>query len=555
MKHIRKRQLWVSLILTFGVNNLAAAPLDWPNHRPFRYFADDDSLKELLNNFGANYSVAVVVSDKISEKVSGRFTPQHPNEFLDYLAQVYNLMWYYDGAVLHVYKANEIRSRLLQLETLTTRELRSTLMSTNVWDPRFHWRAVEDKGLVYLSGPPDYVDLIVQTAQALESRILRQANPIDELFVELIPLRYASATDREVSYRNQKVIVPGVASVLRRLVSGVQTQVVTVNHQMADEKPREIKANPPTLGLATVEAEPGLNAVIVRDTQARLPLYRQLVAQLDKPQTRIEVALSIVDISANHIRQLGVDWRAGISVGSNRILDIKTTGDVTGGDVTLGSGATFQSLLDASNLNYLLAQVRLLESEGSAQVVSRPTLLTQENVEAVLNNSNTFYVKLLGSETTALEEVSYGTLLKIVPRIVGDRFVEHPEINLSLHLEDGSEIPDGSVDDLPSVRKTEISTLATVKQGQSLLIGGIYRDEVSQQLRKVPLLGDIPFLGALFSSKTSVTRRTVRLFIISPRIVVDGISDNVFIDNQYDLRPPFGQRDSLSNDSKVLKQR
>jgi type III secretion protein C len=529
--------------------------LDWPD-RPFRYFAENDSLKELLNNFGANYGVSVAVSDKISEKVSGKFTPDKPAEFLDYLAHIYNLMWYFDGAVLHVYKATETRSRLLQLELLTARELRNTLVSTGVWDSRYSWRAVENKGLVYLAGPPRYVDLIIQTAEALESRLLQKANSTDELYIELIPLRYASATDREISYRDQTVIVPGIAAVLRRLVSGVQTQVVENNSQVTEADGVSQTTGSGLASVhngATVEAEPGLNAIIVRDTQARLPLYRKLIAQLDQPQSRIEVALSIVDISANDISQLGVDWRAGVSVGGNGIIDLKTTGDVGNGEVTLGNGATFKSLLDASNLNYLLAQIRLLESQGSAQVVSRPTLLTQENVEAVLNNSNTFYVKLLGKDTTALEEVTYGTLLRIVPRIVGDRFAQQPEINLSLHLEDGSEIQDGSVDDLPSVRKTEISTLATVKQGQSLLIGGVYRDEVSHQLRKVPLLGDIPYVGALFRSNTNTTRRTVRMFIIEPRIVVDGIGDSVLIGNEHDLRPYIGQLNNISNNSKQLK--
>ncbi len=140
----------------------------------------------------------------------------------------------------------------------------------------------------------------------------------------------------------------------------------------------------------------------------------------------------------------------------------------------------------------------------------------------------------------ALEEVTYGTLLRIVPRIVGDRFVERPEISLSLHLEDGSQISNASFDGVPSVRKTEISTLATVKQGQSLLIGGVYRDAVSRKLRKVPLLGDIPYLGELFRSTTDTTSRTVRLFIIEPRIVVDGIGDNILIDNEYDLSPKSG---------------
>ncbi|HDM8199880.1 TPA: type III secretion system outer membrane ring subunit SctC [Vibrio harveyi] len=531
-----------------------ASELNWSD-QPFRYYADNDSLKELLNNFGANYRVSVSVSDKVNDRVSGRFTPEDPAEFLDYLAQVYNLMWYFDGAVLHVYKATETRSRLLQLELLTARELRSTLISTGIWDSRYGWRAAENKGLVYLAGPPRYVDLVVQTAEALESRLVQKSNSTDELFVDIIPLKYASATDREITYRDQGVTVPGIASVLSRVLSGVQTQVKVANEseEVGASKSATVTKKASVHSGASVEAEPGLNAIIVRDTQARLPLYRKLIAQLDQPQSRIEVALSIVDISANDLSQLGVDWRAGVAVGNNSILDLKTTGDVGDGDVELGSGQTFKSLLDATNLNYLLAQIRLLESRGSAQVVSRPTLLTQENVEAVLNNSSTFYVKLIGKETAALEQVTYGTLLKIVPRIVGDRFVERPEINLSLHLEDGAQISDGDIDGVPSIRKTEISTLATVKQGQSLLIGGVYRDEISNKLRKVPLLGDIPYLGALFRSTENTTRRTVRMFIIEPRIVVDGIGDNVLIGNEYDLRPKIGTLNNISNNSADLK--
>ena len=532
---------------------LHASDLNWSD-QPFRYYADNDSLKDLLNNFGANYRVSVSVSEKINERISGRFTPDDPAEFLDYIAQVYNLIWYFDGSVLHIYKATETRSRLLQLEMLTARELRSTLISTGVWDSRYGWRAAENKGLVYLSGPPRYVDLVIQTADALESRLVQKANSTDELFVEIIPLKYASATDRQITYRDQAVTVPGIASVLNRVLSGVQTQVGIRGNE--DAETAAPKANAKSVSVhsaASVEAEPGLNAIIVRDTQARLPLYRQLVAQLDQPQSRIEVALSIVDISANNLSQLGVDWRAGVSVGNNNIVDINTTGDVTNGDVLLGSGQTFNSLLDATNLNFLLAQINLLESQGSAQVVSRPTLLTQENVEAVLSNSTTFYVKLVGRETAALDEVTYGTLLRIVPRIVGDRFAERPEINLSLNLEDGAQIPDNVIDGVPSIRKTEISTLATVKQGQSLLIGGVYRDEISQQLRKVPLLGDIPYLGALFRSTNDITRRTVRMFIIEPRIVVDGIGDSVLIGNEYDLRKKIGTFSDISNNSAPLK--
>ncbi|MDF4937137.1 EscC/YscC/HrcC family type III secretion system outer membrane ring protein, partial [Vibrio parahaemolyticus] len=178
-----------------------------------------------------------------NDRVNGRFTPEDPAEFLDYLSQVYNLMWYFDGAVLHVYKATETRSRLLQLELLTARELRSTLISTGVWDSRYGWRAAESKGLVYLAGPPRYVDLVVQTAEALETRLLQKSNSTDELFVEIIPLKYASATDREIAYRDQTITVPGIASVLKRVVSGVQTQVASASSKEVTSPDKPVKSN------------------------------------------------------------------------------------------------------------------------------------------------------------------------------------------------------------------------------------------------------------------------------------------------------------------------
>ncbi|MFL7046333.1 secretin N-terminal domain-containing protein [Vibrio cyclitrophicus] len=106
----------------------------------------------------------------------------------------------------------------------------------------------------------------------------------DELFVEIIPLKYASATDREITYRDQGVTVPGIASVLSRVLSGVQTQIkATKEGEETDINTAAITTkNVSGHGGASVEAEPGLNANIVRDTQARLPLYRKLVAQLDQ---------------------------------------------------------------------------------------------------------------------------------------------------------------------------------------------------------------------------------------------------------------------------------
>ncbi|RCI69198.1 EscC/YscC/HrcC family type III secretion system outer membrane ring protein, partial [Pseudomonas aeruginosa] len=99
-----------------------------------------------------------------------------------------------------------------------------------------------------------------------------------------------------------------------------------------------------------------------------------------------------------------------------------------------------------------------------------------------------------------------------------------PEISLSLHIEDGSQKPNSAgLDKIPTINRTVIDTIARVGHGQSLLIGGIYRDELSQSQRKVPWLGDIPYLGALFRTTADTVRRSVRLFLIEPRLIDDGV--------------------------------
>lgn len=112
-----------------------------------------------------------------------------------------------------------------------------------------------------------------------------------------------------------------MATILAKLLSDAGVQMVNGEGS---------KAATATSGQAIVQADPSLNAVIVRDAPERMAMYGKLIAALDKPAARIEVALSIIDINAEDLSQLGVDWRVGIRTGSNQQVIIKTTGDRKG---------------------------------------------------------------------------------------------------------------------------------------------------------------------------------------------------------------------------------
>ncbi|MCB2795272.1 EscC/YscC/HrcC family type III secretion system outer membrane ring protein, partial [Listeria monocytogenes] len=92
-----------------------------------------------------------------------------------------------------------------------------------------------------------------------------------------------------------------------------------------------------------------------------------------------------------------------------------------------------------------------------------------------------------------------------------------------------------------------IDTIARVGHGQSLLIGGIYRDELSQSQRKVPWLGDMPYLGALCRTTADTVRRSVRLFLIEPRLIDDGVGHYLALNNRRDLRGGLLEIAALSN--------
>ncbi|MGY3942354.1 type III secretion system outer membrane ring subunit SctC [Aeromonas tecta] len=529
------------LLLCIGValwlRPVVAQELDWVP-MPYSYVAEGESLRDVLVNLGANYEVSVVVSDKVNDQVNGQFEHEEPLAFLQQLSSLYNLVWYYDGNVLYVFKNSEVQSRLIKLEQTGAADLKLALQRAGIWEPRFGWRPDPDNRLVYVSGPPRYLELIEQTAVALELQSQLRSEKTGPLAIEIFPLKYASATDRSIQYRDTDVDAPGVATILARLLSDAGVQMVNGEGK---------KGPAPISGQAIVQADPSLNAVIVRDAPERMAMYGKLIAALDKPAARIEVALSIIDINAEDLSQLGVDWRVGISTGSNQQVIIKTTGDRKG----IEGGAALGSLVDARGLDYLLARVNLLENEGNAQVISRPTLLTQENTQAVIDHSETYYVKISGERVAELQGITYGTMLRMTPRVIqmGDR----PEISLSLHIEDGNQKPNSAgADGIPTISRTVVDTIARVGHGQSLLIGGIYRDEMSESLSKVPFLGDIPYLGALFRSKDTQTRRAVRLFIIEPRLIDDGVAHYLSLGNGQDLRAGILGSDEISNQSLSL---
>ena len=485
--------------------------------RPYAYFGNSEPAADVLKNFASNYSIPVIISERVNGVVNGRIGPLPPVEFLDKIAQLNSLIWYFDGNTLYVYNSNEIEKQIINLQFMGAEEFRNTLMEIGIWDSRFYWRARPQEGIIYLSGPPRYMELVTETARLLDAKSgVRQKS---RQTVKVFPLRYAWADDRVFNFRNQNVTIPGIATVLKQIVQGGGIAAPSTPAQRSmPGMPAATPAGKPAAPQQTASAEQvfinadrRLNAVIIHDLESKMPMYESLINTLDKPLAQVEINVSIIDINTNNLDQLGINWRLGSDDGDFiRFNPFKNADDSVPAD-------TFSTIINITS-GKLLAKVNLLSDAGNAKVLARPSVLTLDNMEAVLDNSQTFYVKVEGREAAELFPVTYGSVLKVTPRIVDE--VTGRKLHLSINIQDGGQATGATgADNIPVVKNSSISTQAVIDENESLLIGGYYYEETRDSQSKIPFLGDMPIVGPAFRNKTSDKKKNVRLFLITPRIV------------------------------------
>lgn len=459
---------------------------------------------ETLQDIGANYGVPIIVSAQVDDYFTGTIRNEMPDAILRRFAQLFNLAMYYDGQALYVYKGQEVKNQIITPRYLETDRLIRYLTRGGVSAQQYcSLRKVSQFNALEVFGVPKCIERVVELAKNLDEKVLDQAQ--NQETVHIFPLRFASASDSTYTYRNQQVRVPGVVSVLREMIQSRSLAGEQAAGEGAGPMPAALMAN--TNVLPSFSADSRQNAVVVRDRKVNMPLYESLIQQLDQPPVQIEISVAIIDVDASNVSALGVDWSATVGLGGLGGLSLNSDPGGKG-----GTGA-FSTIL--SDTPSFMVRLNALQQESKAKVLSRPSVVTLNNVQAVLDNNVTFYTKLEGEKAVKLESIVTGSLLRVTPRLIKDDQGQQ-QIMLTLNIQDGSQTDPvaGSREGLPQVRNSEISTQATLQAGQSLLLGGFIKNTQQQGKNKIPLLGDIPILGHLFRNKKDTTHDVMRLFLI-----------------------------------------
>ncbi len=535
--------LFALLVLMFAPSHAAPAP--WPE-ASFTFLADRQELPQVLRSFARSFGLELSMSEAAAgrtDKVTGKFTTASPTEFLNQLGASYGLQWFYYGGTLYISRNFESATRSVSPQGISLQEFRKALSDLGVVESKFGWGELPERGVAMVSGPPAYVDLVVWAVATLPL-------PQPSQQIRVFRLKHAQVNDRVISYRDQQITTAGVATILRNLVTGQGgtggtnltnlPQLATLTAPMRDlmpaatgddgRGPQSSNAASPAgpqsaarqqqlLARPVIQADSRLNALIIKDIPGHMQAYEELIKLLDVPTRLIEIEAVIVDVNSSNVADLGIDWgaRAGGVAGGFGRPDAPP--DLVTGTIIFGRDVNPTTVIPNAG-NFLMARVRALEGRGSARVVSRPSVLTVDNLGALIDLSETLYVQSIGERVASVVPISVGTTLKVTPHIIDTS--GGLAVHLVVDIEDGA-IQDASTQTLPRIRRSTIGTQAVMNERESLLIGGFNAESDTRSTDKVPGLGDLPGLGVLFKKKSTKVEKRERLFLITPKIISAGV--------------------------------
>jgi type IV pilus assembly protein PilQ len=270
------------------------------------------------------------------------------------------------------------------------------------------------------------------------------------------------------------------------------------------------------------------NNLWIQDSKDRLKAIEKVIRQLDKPVQQISIEARIVSIDQSRERELGVRFglmpssapsaapqnaetrKTRNSTSPHLTMDLPLPAEgVVGGGLSLGF-----HLMRLGTSALLDLELSALESEGGAQVISTPHLITADQQAAYIETGEDIPYQGKTADGSINVVFKKAVLaLKVTPRVMPDR-------RLTLDLTVNQDQPSNfTVLDVPAIKARGIKTQVILKNGETVVLGGIYEHLQSQSIQRVPFLGALPIIGCLFRYKANSDKRNELLIFVTPTIL------------------------------------
>jgi len=279
------------------------------------------------------------------------------------------------------------------------------------------------------------------------------------------------------------------------------------------------------------------NNIWLQETDDKIKKIRSLLKKLDIPAKQVVIEARIVDFTKNCEEDLGIRWGitkakhlSGTLAGANQLAQSQEAANVTplsdrlnvdlAAIPTMGQAASIGLALAKLGDGILLdLELSALESEGKAEIIASPKLMTLNQQPATISQGEDIpYQQSTSSGATAVAFKQAVLSLKVTPQITPDGKI-FLELDLHQDVNSGQE-----VQGVPIILTKAITTSVLVNNGQTLVLGGIYAENKANSVTRVPFFGELPYVGHLFSMVQVKNNNEELLIFITPKIITDNLA-------------------------------
>ena len=540
----------------------------------------DEDIKDVLKAIARMNDTPITFGEGVTDTITMEFRDKPLRATFQQLTERYGLAYYWDADTLHVYKPDISKTKdvLVQLEHLEMDDVKSALQRFGLLKKEIRIVFDEPTNTILLTGTEREINNIQEVIAVLEASVEKPDPAKPE--IRHYPLSYARVVNTEILIGRKTVTVKGVVSILTEVLHLTQlgekkdlvvsrqaesSRVITrqkgdiykkvfLEEKKIPEEASETKKDlmSPLKSQAQlikrlIDAEAGTiasdsrtNQIIIRDYPDKLDEYAKIIKVLDKPTKMVAISVHIVEASKDFEREFGIGY-AGTRESEDGNVPAGGTSEFARNNVedSLGNNLNVENLipLGAAALDLtgyglagtflyragdttLAATLSAAETKGLGRIINKSTLLTMDNMQAIVDAKSTVTFKIESGGTDRVVEsdsIEAGLLLEVTPHVIdGDK--GKSMIELTINAERSSFNFLNTTDGIPEKTSTNLTTQGVIHEGQTLVIGGVFESRYSVSETGVPCLMNVPYFGYLFKTTSAENPKTNILFFLTPQV-------------------------------------
>jgi type IV pilus assembly protein PilQ len=334
---------------------------------------------------------------------------------------------------------------------------------------------------------------------------------------DIIRIATLATLAQEDKLRQTQVVAQQQAQQAEKALEPLATEYIPINYSNAQTEVLPHLQNIITPDRGRVSVDQRNNQIIITDTEAKIKMAKEIVERIDRVTPQVVIEARVVEANSTFTRDLGFDWGT-VTIGPFDIGDFSTTVNLLANNLpaTVPSGEIGFSFIKMTGTPFSIVDAKLQasEAEGKTNIISAPKVVTLDNKKARIKQGlEVPYLERDSSGNATVRFKNVDLLLEVTPSVTPDN-----RITLNIFITK-NDIAGTSLEGQPSLSTNEAQTELLVDDGDTVVIGGIVKSNISTSQQGIPGLANIPGLGWLFKSQSRDDSKNELLIFITPQIV------------------------------------